>query len=240
MAAGRVRGALLAAAVITAIAPGPTVTAGALSVAPVSLEFVRGQSALTTTVSNPGKDAMQVQVRLFRWSNEGGGETYTDTRDIGFSPPMFSLAPGERQVVRLMVRQRPAEGREAAYRLIVDQLPQAGVPGVQMPVRVVMPVFVAPDAQVQPGRLEWTAAVEGRETVLRARNVGGRRVKLFDLARNEGAGSSPIQSGLAGYVLAQEARTWRFPHKAGTSKIEVTARTEAGPMALTLPLAGAR
>ena len=240
MTRGRVRGAWLAAALLLGLASGAPVNAGGLSVAPITLEFRAGQRTLSATVANPGKEPMQVQVRLFRWSSEGTGETYTDTRDIGFSPPMFTLEPGERQVVRLMVRQPPSDGREAAYRLIVDQLPQPNRPGVQMPVRVVLPVFVQPAQTPAPGKLEWTASVDAGQTVLRARNTGGRRVKLFDVARKEGRVSTPIQSGLAGYVLADQARTWRFPHKAGTSEIEVTARTEAGPMALTLPLAVAR
>ena len=231
------RWSVITAASVAVLCPAAPVQAGALTVSPVILEFEAGQRALSTTVSNPGDRPMQVQVRLVRWSNAGDGETYTPTRDIGFSPPMFELKPGERQAVRLMVRTSPPPGREAAYRLIIDQLPEPGRPGVQMPVRMVLPVFVEPRVEGD-GRLAWSATIEGGQSVVTAQNVGPRRVKLLDLTFLPD-GSDAVRPGARGYVLAGESRTWRVPLRSGTGTVGVKARTQAGTHTVTLPLAPA-
>ena len=238
MALGGVRSRALAAALLLALLPA-TGRSASVTVSPVLLEFGRDQRALTTTVRNAGDRPMQVQVRLFRWSNGPEGETYTETRDIGFSPPMFSLAAGEQQIVRLMLRTPAPPEREGAYRLIIDQLPESGATGVQMPVRMVLPVFVPPQGG-GAGRLAWTATGEGDHVVLTARNDGARRVKLFDMARTEGGASRTVQAGLAGYVLAGETRSWRWARPPGTTSIQLTARTESGPLAVTVPLTTAK
>jgi fimbrial chaperone protein len=211
-----------------------------VAISPVLLEFRENQRALTTTVSNAGDRPMQVQVRLFRWSNGPDGESYTETRDIGFSPPMFTLAPGEQQIVRLMLRGPAPAEREGAYRLIIDQLPETGaVSGVQMPVRMILPVFVAPQVKAE-GRLHWSGTVAGDKVLLTAHNTGTRRVKLFDMGGRQTGAPRTIQAGLAGYVLAGESRTWRVPREAGAASIALTARTESGPIAVTVPLAPAK
>ena len=228
------RRSVLLAALAAAWAPA-SAQAGVLSVSPVVLEFAPGQKALTTAVSNPGDRPMQVQVRLVRWSSEGpDGETYTPTRDIGFSPPMFELKAGERQIVRLMLRTGRDPARETAYRLIVDQLPDPDVTGVQMPVRMVLPVFVAPDAKGQ-GRLSWTATTSGGDVVVTARNVGPRRVKLVDLNFTS-AGGVAERAPVRGYVLAGEARTWRVRTRAAAPAVQVNAKTEEGTLSVTVPL----
>ena len=94
MRRARLRTRALAAALLLAMLPAAGRSAS-MAVTPVLLDFAPNQRALTTTVSNAGSTPMQVQVRLFRWTNGADGETYSETRDIGFSPPMFTLAPGE-------------------------------------------------------------------------------------------------------------------------------------------------
>jgi fimbrial chaperone protein len=228
------RRSVLVAAVAAIACQAAPARAAVISVSPVILEFAPGQKALTTTISNPGDQTIQVQVRLVRWSSAGDGETYTPTRDIGFSPPMFELKPSERQVVRMVLRTPRLPDRELAYRLIVDQLPDPEARGVQMPVRMVMPVFVAPDAKGR-GRLTWTATADGSGAVLTAHNTGPRRVKIVDLNFTP-AGGATERAGVRGYVLAGEARTWRVQARPGAAAVQVNAKTEDGAVSLAVPL----
>lgn len=223
-----------AAAALAASLCAGSATGSGLGAAPVSLEFGRGQKALSTTVSNPGDAAVRVQVRVFRWSSEGDGEAYAPTSDIGFSPPMFELAAGERQVVRLVLRKSPPAEGERAYRVIIDQLPEPDVEGLQMPVRMILPVFAGGTGR-RAAALRWSAerAADGGLTVV-AVNEGGRRAKLLDLELKGQAGVLSVQAGLAGYVLAGESRRWRVP-AAPAGPLVVQARTENGPISVALP-----
>jgi fimbrial chaperone protein len=217
-----------------------------LAVSPVSLEFVSGGSARSIEISNPGDAPTDVQVRLFSWSADEVGDHYAPSADIGFSPPIFHLAPGARQVVRLALLSR-AEGGERAYRLFVDQLPSAPEPGeLQMPIRMILPLFVEPArtdgrkaaAYAAAGSLKWKAIFDPDRKRVRliAANDGARRVKLMNLAYVQGAASHPISPGLAGYVLAGARRAWDLDYTAKSENLTIRADTDGGSLTVQVPL----
>ncbi|HTI66917.1 MAG TPA: molecular chaperone [Caulobacteraceae bacterium] len=220
-----------------ALGAGQGAAAAAISVAPVLIEFDAGRRTAVLEVAGPSAEPVTVQVRLFRWSQSGGEDVYEPTDDIGFSPPMFQLPPGGRQVVRLLLRAGPPAEREAAYRVFVDEIPGADRPGaVQMQIRMILPLFVAPR---EPGGavLQWRGAHEpgsGLATVT-ARNTGSRRVRLQDLAYLEDGRAHPIAPGLSGYVLAGEGRSWSFPAPAAEA-VELTAATDTGALRAAVSL----
>lgn len=214
----------------------PALAGGGLSVSPISVEFSGDEGPRALEVSNPGDKIIQVQVRLFDWRVDREGDHYAPSQDFAFSPPMFSLRPGAVQTVRLAPRARSGGG-ERAYRLFVDQLPEAAAPGqLNMPVRMVLPVFVGGDGG-KGSALHWRVEYDPRadEAVLIAANPGVRRVKVTELAYREGARETRLRPGLAGYVLAGEELGWRFatPRRLGT--LEVTAKTDSGPITVRVP-----
>lgn len=204
-----------------------------LGLAPVSFELSATQKTASVEVWNPGSEPVDVQVRMFRWNNAGQDDAYAPTDDLGFSPPQFRLVGGARQVVRLAWRGEPAE-QELAYRVFIDQLPKANVAGVvQLPVRMVLPLFVEP-AKPVPGRLAWRLENEAETdaVLLVADNSGGQRVRLRDLAYVQDGVVHLLQEGLAGYVLAGQSRAWRLPPTAAALKIlSVRADTDDGSIA---------
>jgi fimbrial chaperone protein len=230
------RGPAQAGAVLLALLCGTgSAAAGGLAVSPVNLAFEPSRRATVMEVSNPTDQPTTVQVRVFRWLQDGG-DRYEPTADIGFSPPIFALGPKERQVVRLVLRTSRPEKVEAAYRIFVDELPKPDEPGVQTPFRMVAPAFVVPKS---PGRgeLQWRIArAPSGEARLIAENVGAARVKLTNLAYVVDGQPQMIAPGLAGYVLAGRSGSWGFEPPAGASVLTVTAETERGPIAETLPL----
>lgn len=212
--------------------------AGALTVSPVGLTFQPESRASVIEVANPSDTTATVQVRLFRWSQREDNNLYEATQDIGFSPAIFTLGPQERQVVRLVLRRPPAKSEEGAYRIFIDQLPLAEAKGVQTPVRMVVPAFVA---TVQPvrGALDWRIAPGpgSGEVVLIATNVGSGHVKLKDLAYTAEGERRLIAPGLSGYVLAGQRQSWRFRPPKGALTVTITADTDDDPIteSLTLP-----
>lgn len=116
----------------------------ALRVAPVGFNLTGGTAASTLRIWNEDKRPIAVQVRVFRWFKVDGKERLEPTRDVVASPPITTLKPGTENLVRIVrVKKAPTEGREA-YRLVVDQLPDAdrkGTGQVEIVVRHSIPVF---------------------------------------------------------------------------------------------------
>lgn len=96
-----VRAALAVAAVCGVLAMAPALAAG-LQVTPTSLTLQAKQSADGLWLSNTGSKPLQAQVRVYRWTQENDEERFEATRALAISPPMLELAPGARQLVRVI------------------------------------------------------------------------------------------------------------------------------------------
>ena len=70
--------------------------ASGLQVSPVTLTLSPTQAADGLWLSNTGDNVVNAQVRVFRWTQEGGEDKLTPSRGLLVSPPMLQL---------------PAEGR---------------------------------------------------------------------------------------------------------------------------------
>jgi len=169
----------------------------------------------------------------------GEDEVYGPAVDAGFSPPLFRLEPHASQAVRIVAKVPPGLV-ERSYRLIVDQLPLATAPGqLQLPVRMVLPVFVEPAAGVsRTPALEWHAhqdATTNRVTII-VQNRGAVHVRLVELTAQNGTKSTVIAPGLAGYALAGQAREWNYKAEAGLTTLTITARDGAKLIRMTVPV----
>ena len=218
--------ALVAGALL--LMSGGAAEAGALSVSPLMLEMSTAKPTRTLEISNPSDKPVNVQLRVFAWTGGGTQENYAPTSDVGFSPPMFQLAPGAKQIVRLA--SRVTATKEMAYRLFVDQIePAAQEGGISMPVRMALPLFVSPDGAGGTA-VTWRVQHDGEGDLLVARNAGTRRLRVSDLSLETPAGAQTIERGLAGYVLAGQERAWRLKAINASSKITVKATTDQGDL----------
>ena len=103
---------------------------------PSSLTFTSGLTAPKT-----------VQVRVFDWSQAGGGEQMTPSADVKFGPEIFEIAPGKTQTVRFLLPDTDGEG---SWRVVVDELPSAadtaaGTTQLSLRLRYVLSMFAAPE-----------------------------------------------------------------------------------------------
>ncbi|MDD3450098.1 MAG: molecular chaperone [Gammaproteobacteria bacterium] len=218
----------MAAGLLWAVLP---LAAGAsgLSVMPAGVEFAAGQGVQGLWLSNTGTTPIDVQLRLFQWTQEAGDDRLTPSTRLVVSPPMTRIAPGQRQLVRIIRTRAGASpapaGREQSFRLLVDELPPAVTEPAEPPaglnfvLRFSVPVFVAPDiapAPSAPARLSLERAPSG-PVRLQARNPTPRRLQLADLRLLDGAGETVFaRPGLLGYVLAGTERSWPLELEAGT------------------------
>lgn len=230
---------LLAAAwaIVSALLAEPS-AAATLDLAPVSHELTAARPSLSMTVTNRGATSVTVQVRGFAWDQDGGEDRLQSAPEVIVSPPIFSLAPGQTQVLRAMVQGLAAE-RERSYRLLLDELPSEDDRSpVRMALRLSVPVFVKPVGD-SPAVLGWALGADGRS--IQVGNSGGsrQRVHRLELVRADGQRLAATATGP--YVLAGAQRRWSLGDDARALKpgetVRVSALTDAGRIEVPLVVA---
>jgi fimbrial chaperone protein len=231
--------ALMAAAVVSAV---PVSTRGAspasVMIWPVNPSIPSTERAAALWLENRGREPVILQVRVFGWSIADYRDEYAaDPPEIVTSPPMATIAPGRRQLVRLMRTAEIPRGREAAYRVFVDEIPRPEVAtplnaasprplelGLTFRMRYSLPLFVygeglqpaaaettstaAPDVRAA---LDWWVASDAGQTWLYVRNRGPVHARLTRVALTTPEETVQIASGLLGYVLPGTAMRWPVP-----------------------------
>lgn len=207
--------------------------ASGLQVSPTQLTLQARQNADGLWLSSTGDAPVTAQVRVYRWTQANGEDSETPSREVLVSPPMIRLAPADRQLIRVIRTGAPPAGAEAAYRVVIDELPVPGTgpdKGVQFVLRYSVPVFMAPagaGSDAAP-RLSWQLRREGGRAVLEVANAGNRHAQLADLRFDDERGqATEVQAGLLGYVLAGARMRWQLKtppaafERGGTLKTQV-------------------
>lgn len=199
---------------------GAAAPAASLQVAPILVEFQAGQQAQALWLTNTGEAPLHAQVRVQQWTQADGTEQLAPTRDLVASPAIVEIAPGQKQLVRLLRLQPAATGREQAYRVLVDELPKTDGPansGLTLLLRYSIPAFVL-KAGATPiieragpaplADLSQVSATLGDGT-LSVANGGDQRLRIMQLAYVNPDGSRIVlNDGLVGYVLAGQRMQW--------------------------------
>jgi fimbrial chaperone protein len=212
--------------------------AQSLRVSPVTIEQPASERSVVFNVGNAGSKPLQIQARVFRWSQQGGRDVLEKTADVAVSPPVLSLNENGEGIVRLVrVANTPVTGEET-YRILFDELPSReklqGM-GVKLLIRQSIPVFFY-GLDRQPGSLTWQTRREGGKTVLEARNQGQKRIRLSKMTVTDAAARQLVSiEGLAGYVLGGQTFAWELPAgEAGRAPdgqaLNIEAQTDDGPI----------
>lgn len=205
MAAARAAAAIFIV-LLTSLAAG----AQALSVLPVNIQFDPGQSATSLTLTNQGTSETAVQIRAYAWSQKGNDDQLTKTEMVLLSPPLARMAPGASQVIRIILRQHP-ESREDTYRILIDQIPPPGEPGVvHMVLRLSIPIFARPSTRAYPD-VQFHLEREADQIYLVAINPGNLHEVVRDivLTTSDGRKLKP-DSSASPYILSGTTRRWHM------------------------------
>lgn len=195
-----------AAGFLTCLLGSAASVASGLQVEPVRLTLMRAQPITVFTVRNTGEQPVVLQVQAVAWAQRGDEELYTPTRELLATPPIFTLAPGAVQTLRVGLRRAPDPQRELAYRLYLQEVP---VP-----------------------QLHWRAERRPDGLRLSLANAGNAHVQIADLALFAADGAAPLFSRtVAAYVLPGQSRQWDFavrdPPSAG-ARLLVLAHIDGG------------
>ena len=187
--------------------------AGSISASPMMLEMPAGQSTSLLEIGNRGGEATTVQVRVFAWSQKGDEDRLEPTSDLLVSPAAASVAAGDTQVIRMLLRH-PRGDAEMHYRLVVDELPVAAQNRqVNVAFRLSLPVVIAGKAVAVAAALRWElGGVQGRQVTLVVRNPGGRYVRISQVSAKLGSGQSVTARPVANNpgILPGAERRWRL------------------------------
>ncbi|WP_020649843.1 fimbrial biogenesis chaperone [Solimonas variicoloris] len=214
---------------------------GGIAVSPLRLDMAAARPTAALTAANSDAAAHRFQIELLRWTQPGGRDHYEATDALIANPPLFELAPGAQQVVRVGLLDVPAGSDEQAFRLYLTEIPRASEPPasqLNFMLRLGVPLFVAPQGAVRRS-WRWSARLDGQTYVLRADNDGNvhqRRagLRLFDADRQIEIGHD------AGFrdVLPGAYSEWRFAAAPPLARrLRISATTDAGADDSTIPLA---
>ena len=231
--------------------------ASSILIWPIDPVLEADQQASALWLENRGDTPANLQVRVFAWNQEGFDDKYQNQRDVVGSPPVATLQPGQKQLIRLTRAKTFPPGEEHAYRIIIDEIPlplPPAEPGsnkaaaaVRLQMRYSVPLFAygaglwsKPDASRPrdpsgaglPQLSGRTVKVEGKSYV-EVVNRGAVHARLTEASLKSGAQSRPVVEGLLGYVLP--GATMRWPAQAGQGdalQVRVNGQTQLQ----TLPL----
>ncbi|MCC3246196.1 molecular chaperone [Methylocystis sp. WRRC1] len=220
--------------------------AASLRAAPARLDLIAPDSAATLSLRNEDSRPLNVQIRVFRWSQEGGEEILEPTGDVVASPPLTTLPPGADYLVRVVrVTKSPVEGEES-YRLLVDELPDDSrrVPGaVTVVVRYSIPIFIT-SRDAEPPQVVWTAEPSKAGIELSAKNNGSRHLRVSDLKLSDGGKTVAVRNGLVGYVLPGAVMRWSIPRMKGGAvsrrPLTLSAKGDSGAINATVAVSSGR
>lgn len=220
-----------------------TAWAGSFAVNPVRLQLSAAQPTTVLNVTNNGKTPTVVQLSLVAWSQVGGKNTYTPTRALLATPPIFTIAAGGKQTVRVGLRVKPDAIHETGYRLFMTQVPpkpRPGFRGLQVVLRMSLPVFVAPQSGAAAPKLTWSIHRLGsNKAELTVTNNGTAHAQVSDLSLAlSTTGDALAKPAIGnGYILPGASRIWEFKFKSYVKReqaLVVRGKTQQGPFSAVL------
>ena len=185
--------------------------AGSFQVNPVGLTLSGAHATGVVTVTNASESLTVVQLQVVAWSQENGEEVYAPTRNLLATPPIFTLPVRGQQTVRVGLMTKQDAKLETPYRLFLQEVPppsNTGAPGLQVQLRIGIPVFVEPSVTTAPA-LHWSARrLSATEISVEAANDGSAHVQIQKLKLSTNAQAKPLAEGVGGYVLPGAHATW--------------------------------
>ena len=171
------RGALRGLIFSSMLAATASAVAASFGLSPTGLSIGLKEQSGSVVVTNTGTDEVAIQVRPYAWSQDGE-EHRAETRDLLVNPPIFKLAAGEQQLVRVASRVAPLRDVERAYRVVFSEVPPQGgtQSGFRITVAMDIPVYVDPVQAAVP-IITWRR----QSGNLVAENAGGRHFRLRDV-----------------------------------------------------------
>jgi fimbrial chaperone protein len=202
-----------------------------LSLMPVSVHLDRQRDRATVQVLNNGSAPVTLQADAIAWARADGVDSDGPTDALIVSPPLFTVPPGQTQIVRVGLRRAATSPAEGTYRMVLREVPpprddaDQRVSGqVRVLVALRVPVYVAPVVVRRDER--WLARRDAQGNVVaQVTNAGNVHLKVGSLRLREGDADQPV-------LAEQPVGTVLFPGEARS--FQLRPRTPLAGTPLTL------
>ena len=201
-----------AAAVILQFIPCISKGAG-WSIDPIRIELSPSKPTAAMTFTNDTDQPTVVQIQVAAWSQEGGKDTLTPTKELLVTPPIVTIAPKSVQIIRMTLRRPADPTKELAYRINLQELPTpTAINGsaIQVAMRVGIPVFVQSIKGDAIPKMSWKVSVTPENMVKVAlHNDGNAHVQISDFSLYSPGYDHPIANETSSsYILAGQSHEW--------------------------------
>lgn len=200
--------AVLCAAFLLIFGGMPSAAIAQVAISPVRVDLSDDHTKDVIQISSQADKTMSYEVEIVSWSqSEERREIYSPTDDILAVPPLFTLQPGEEQIVRIGMLTDANPSTEQSYRMFITELagPQEEVAkstGVNMRLRLGVPVFVAPRALPVATLDHIDSRQMENQLFMQMRNNGNTHVRISEVRFHSPGASEPQGEAAAIYILA--------------------------------------
>ncbi len=210
-----------------------SVSAASFNVTPVRVDLLPQRSTAAVTVENLGDEPITVQARVVNWNEHAEGYIGDASDDILLNPPIFTLRPRGRQIMRMGLRQRNSQPVELAYRLVLEEVPtensEAGT-GLRTILRISIPVFARARGPYER-HLVWQAKKSvDDQLIVSATNIGTAHIQVQTAQLKSANDDKVIKDLAAAYILPGRSREWIVTDEAmaRAARVMVLGTSDAG------------
>ncbi len=182
-----------------------------IDVSPVRLDLSDDHDKAVIRIGNQDSAAKSYEVEVVAWSQtDERREVYSPTEDLLAVPPLFTLQPGDEQLVRVGMLKPADAGVERSYRVFITELKppetqEPTEPTISMRVQIGIPVFVAPTS-LPSATLDYIDSTEVDEQLfLRMKNNGNTHIKISETQFTPMGSDSGSSAAVSIYLLAGES-----------------------------------
>lgn len=209
-------------------------SSAALLIWPVQLQLNNDEKSIALWVENQGQSEQVLQARAFSWIQRNGEELLEKQNSLVISPPIIKIAPGKKQLIRVMNKTPAQPGKLLTYRIILDEIPKKSSikkadesenlnQGIKFQFRYSLPLFIygkglsanakdkLPSTEIAKN-LSWKISNEDGKHWLSISNKNAYYVHLnfIKFSQNKIDTANDQSSSLSGYILPNATMKWEL------------------------------
>jgi len=193
-----------------------TAMAAGWEIDPVRVELSPHQQTAAITLKNGSDQPTSIQIEAVAWSQTEGKDIYIPTKELLVSPPIVTIAPQAEQIIRVALRRQADASNELTYRINLQELPVKPAPGftgVQVALRISLPVFIKPqNGEAEPKATWKVSRVSDKQVKVTVQNTGNAHIQVSDFALYaQGMTEAIASESGSSYVLSGQTHEWVLP-----------------------------